>query len=202
MLFDNPHPRTGELPHGCESPHDPAPRLPEPPRRQQCAHATSPWQGIARHRRRTRDPLSRAGFGVGLVSFGVPIAYMTTNVNMATLQAADLQHMKNAIHPRLQRRDEKLNEQLIPLYDPTGRLFLANEVPTPQDPETVWQQAQVDARHGIRRINEFRALIGLDPVPRGNEAWLPLNRAPVSQPHTAAKLQGESENPAGFSEDN
>jgi HK97 family phage portal protein len=135
-------------------------------------------------------------------AFHVPIAYMTTNVNMANLQAADMQHMKNAIHPRLQRRDEKLNEQLIPLYDPGGRLFVASEDPTPQDPETVWQQAQVDARYGIRTINEFRELAGLDPVPWGNEAWLPLNLAPASQPRTAAKPQGESANSAGSSEDN
>jgi hypothetical protein len=135
-------------------------------------------------------------------AFHVPIATMTTNVNMANLQAADMQHMKNAIHPRLQRRDEKLNEQLMPLYDPTGRLFVASEDPTPQDPETVWQQAQVDARYGIRTINEFCELIGLDPVPWGNEAWLPTNLAPASQPRTAAKPQGESANPAGTSEDN
>jgi HK97 family phage portal protein len=134
-------------------------------------------------------------------AFHVPIAYMTTNVNMANLQAADMQHMKNAIHPRLQRRDEKLNEQLMPLYDPTGRLFVASEDPTPQDPETVWQQAQVDARYGIRTINEFRELIGLDPVPWGNEAWLPINLAPVSQPRTAAKQLGEPANPASTSED-
>ena len=65
-------------------------------------------------------------------AFHVPIAYMTTNVNMANLQAADRQHSRNAIHPRLQRRDEKLNEQLLPLYDPTGRLFVASEDPQPR----------------------------------------------------------------------
>jgi len=35
--------------------------------------------------------------------------------------------MAKAITPRLQRRDEKLNEQLIPLYDPSRRLFVARK---------------------------------------------------------------------------
>ncbi len=43
--------------------------------------------------------------------------------------------MTKAIGPRLQLRDEKLNEQLIPFYDPTRRLFLASEDPSPIDPE-------------------------------------------------------------------
>src|SRR5207302_8395575 len=33
-------------------------------------------------------------------SFHVPIAYMTTNTNLANLQAAQLQHLANCIHPR------------------------------------------------------------------------------------------------------
>ena len=33
-------------------------------------------------------------------AFGVPIAFLTTNVNMANLQAAERQHAHNAVHPR------------------------------------------------------------------------------------------------------
>jgi hypothetical protein len=35
--------------------------------------------------------------------------------------------MDQAVSPRLERRDEKLNAQLVPLFDPTGRLFLADD---------------------------------------------------------------------------
>jgi hypothetical protein len=38
-----------------------------------------------------------------------------------------------------QRRDEKLNEQMIPIYDPSRRLFLASEDPSHVDPEMQWQ---------------------------------------------------------------
>lgn len=115
-------------------------------------------------------------------AFHVPIAYMTTNTNLANLQAAQIQHLANCIHPRLERRDEKLNEQLVPLFDPTGRLFLASEDPTPMDPEASWQQMQIDMRYGVRTINEMREEEGLPPVPWGDEPWLPVNEAPVSVP--------------------
>jgi hypothetical protein len=34
---------------------------------------------------------------------------------MANLQPVETQHLSQAINPRLQRRDEKLNEQLMPI---------------------------------------------------------------------------------------
>ena len=113
-------------------------------------------------------------------AFHVPIAFMTTNTNLANLQAAQLQHMSNCIHPRLERRDEKLNQQLVPYFDPTGRLFVASEDPTPMDPETTWQQQKIDMEFGVRTINEMRAEEGLPPVPWGDEPWLPVHMAPVS----------------------
>jgi len=86
----------------------------------------------------------------------------------------------NCIHPRLERRDEKLNQQLVPYFDPTGRLFVASEDPTPMDPETTWQQQKIDMEFGVRTINEMRAEEGLPPVPWGDEPWLPVHMAPVS----------------------
>ena len=69
----------------------------------------------------TKDEIANA--------FGVPLAFLTTETNLANLQAAMQQHSSLAIRPRLQRRDEKINEQLIPLYDPTHRLFVASDDP-------------------------------------------------------------------------
>src|SRR5262249_28847232 len=114
-------------------------------------------------------------------AFGVPIAFMTTNVNMANLQAAERQHMRNAVHPRLRRRDEKCNEQLLPWYDPTGRLFLASEDPTPVDAEASALQQRVDMQYGIVTINEERGERGLPPVPWGDAPWLPMSWAPATQ---------------------
>jgi HK97 family phage portal protein len=123
----------------------------------------------------------RATMGDVCNSFHVPIAYMTTNTNLANLQAAERQHLHNAIHPRLQRRDEKLNEQLISLYDPTGRLFLASADPTPVDSEADIKRLDTHMRYGIQTINDARQALGLPHVPWGDKPWLPGNWTQVPE---------------------
>jgi hypothetical protein len=111
-------------------------------------------------------------------AFHVPLSFLTSETNLANLQAAEHQHMAKAIFPRLQRRDEKLNEQLVPLYDPTGRLFLASEDPVPYNQEIAWRQQEIDLKYGILTVNEVRQDRGLAPVPWGNTPWLPIAWAP------------------------
>jgi HK97 family phage portal protein len=111
-------------------------------------------------------------------AFHVPIAFLTSQTNLANLQASERLHMDKAIDPRLRRRDEKLNEQLVPLYDPTGRLFLASEDPVPVDQDAGIAQQQLDLKFGVVTINELRGERGLPPVPWGDTPWLPLNWAP------------------------
>jgi HK97 family phage portal protein len=115
-------------------------------------------------------------------AFHVPISYLTTNTNLANLLASQSQHMTMAIGPRLERRDEKLNEQLIPLYDPTGRLFLASEDPVPVDANLTVTQQQLDLKYGVVSINEVRGERGLPEVPWGDTPWLPLLWAPTDLP--------------------
>jgi HK97 family phage portal protein len=107
-------------------------------------------------------------------AFHVPIAFLTSQTNLANLQASQSQHMSLAISPRLQRRDEKLNAQLVPLYDPTGRLFLASEDPVPIDQNLLVQQQIADLKYGVVSINEVRGERGLPPVSWGDVPWLPL----------------------------
>ena len=90
-------------------------------------------------------------------AFHVPLSFLTSETNLANLQAAEDQHMSKAIIPRLQRRDEKLNEQLVPLFDPSGRLFLMSQDPTPGNLEKSIQQLEMDLKYGLRTINEVRA---------------------------------------------
>jgi phage portal protein BeeE len=106
-------------------------------------------------------------------AFPAPVAFLTRQTNTANLQAAESQHMSKAINPRLERRDERLNEQLMPIYDPTRRLFLASEDPSPVDPEMRWQMMQINMRYGVLTINEARDGQGLPPVPWGDKPWLP-----------------------------
>jgi HK97 family phage portal protein len=115
-------------------------------------------------------------------AFGVPLAFLTSETNLANLQAAEHQHLSKAIRPRLQRRDQKLNERLIPFYDPEGRLFLASDDPTPVNQEQALKQQEADLRWGVKTINDVRQERGLPPVPWGAEPWLPSWWRPASQP--------------------
>lgn len=103
--------------------------------------------------------------------FHVPLPFLSGDTNLANMQAADHLHKTLAIRPRLTRRDEKLNEQLIPRYDPSGRLFVASDDPVPQDHLRLLRQQESDLKHGVRTINEIRGERGLAPVPWGDRPF-------------------------------
>jgi HK97 family phage portal protein len=126
-------------------------------------------------------------------AFHVPLSFLTSETNLANLQAAEHQHMAKAIGPRLKRRDEKLNEQLIPLYDPSGRLFVASEDPVPLNAEQNMKQMELDLKFGVVSINEVRQERGLPPVEWGDRPWLPLQWAPTDLPERAHYAPSESD---------
>jgi HK97 family phage portal protein len=111
-------------------------------------------------------------------SFHVPLSFLTSETNLANLQAAEHQHLAKAIAPRLQRRDQKLNEQLVPFFDRTGRLFVASADPVPINAQQTLQQQTFDLKYGVLTINEVRQERGLPPVAWGDTPWLPLQWAP------------------------
>jgi HK97 family phage portal protein len=126
-------------------------------------------------------------------AFHAPVAFFTKETNLANLQAAQTQHLSQCIHPRLTRRDEKLNEQLVPRYDPSGRLFLASEDPTPVDQDLTIKQQENDPRFGVVSINEVRGERGLPPVPWGYVPWLPDRWLPTDQPRSTETTDPGSE---------
>ena len=109
-------------------------------------------------------------------AFGVPVAMLTSEVNMANMQASEQLHAITAIRPRLARRHQKLNEALIPFYDPSGRLFLASDDPSPEIQALAIRQQESDLKLAVRTINEVRAERGMEPVPWGDEPWTPIYR--------------------------
>jgi HK97 family phage portal protein len=114
-------------------------------------------------------------------AFHVPLPFLTGRTNLANMQAADHHHKSLAITPRLRRRDEKLNEQLVPRFDPSGRLFLASADPIPANQDQLLQLEQAHLRFGVRTINEVRTARGLAPVPWGERPWLPNNLQAVKR---------------------
>jgi HK97 family phage portal protein len=125
-------------------------------------------------------------------AFHVPISFLSAETNLANLQAAEHQHMSKAVAPRLMRRDEKLNELLIPLYDPTGRLFLASEDPVPVNRELTTKEQDLNLRYGVVSINEVRGEQGLEPVPWGDAPWLPRLWAQTNDPNREKTNNHES----------
>ena len=123
-------------------------------------------------------------------AFHVPVAFFTTNTNLANLLASQSQHMDQAVSPRLERRDEKLKVQLVPLFDPTGRLFLASDDPTPVDGSLSVTQQIADLQYGVVSINEVRSERGLPAVPWGNVPWLPQRWTPTDVPRSQPGEQG------------
>jgi HK97 family phage portal protein len=106
-------------------------------------------------------------------AFHVPLSFLTSETNLANLQAAEHQHMAKAILPRVRRRDEKLNERLVPRFDPTGRIFLASDDPVPVNRERTAQEHGLYLKHGVLTINEVRSEQGRAPVPWGHVPhWL------------------------------
>ncbi len=101
-------------------------------------------------------------------AFHVPIPFMTGETNLANLQAAKEMHTMLAIKPRLRRRDDKLNERLIPMFDDSGRLFVTSEDPVGNHEKEVVERQLEDIKNNIRSINEVRIERGLPPVPWGD----------------------------------
>jgi HK97 family phage portal protein len=101
-------------------------------------------------------------------AFHVPLSMLSTNTNLANLQASEAQHARIAINPRIRRRDEKLNDQLIPYFDPSKRLFLCSPDADPGNGED-WRTIQSAAQYGWQTINEIRATQDLPPVTWGDK---------------------------------
>lgn len=110
--------------------------------------------------------------------YGVPLSKVTTDdVNRANAEAGDYSYMKDTILPRLRRVEQKINEQLLPMYD--DRLFCAFDNPVPEDKDFRLEQAKARLGTGQTTINEERQLDGQEPVSWGEVPILPMNMVPL-----------------------
>jgi len=101
-------------------------------------------------------------------SFGVPISMLETeNVNKANAQAGNEQYARRSITPRLRRIEDKINDQLIPMYD-EPRLFAAFDNPVPEDEEFNAKKAENTFKANLITQNEGRRLIGEGAVEGGD----------------------------------
>jgi HK97 family phage portal protein len=112
--------------------------------------------------------------------FGVPDAKLERNAaSLAAAKTADYAHTKDAGIPRCARNEETLNARLVPLFDPSGRLFLAYDSPVREDEIFALEQTRTAGLTGAITRNEVRASVGLDPVSWGEQPLVPNNMVEV-----------------------
>ena len=119
------------------------------------------------------DDSQKQGFFSKIASaFGVPYSYLdSSDAKKATSEIAERTYAKTTILPKITRIAEKLNEQLVPLYDDTGRMFLAYDNPVPQDKKALLAENVAYVNTGIMTVNEARLKIGLPKL--GEEFDIP-----------------------------
>lgn len=111
-------------------------------------------------------------------AYDTPLALLeAVNINRATLEGAREQHALNCVKPRLERVVSNLNEDFLPRFDPSGRLFLAYDNPVPEIEEIKLQKWAQLVMNGIATPNEARDDYKLPPLP-GGDKLVPINVSP------------------------
>lgn len=96
-------------------------------------------------------------------AFGIPYSVIdTTDSKKAGLDITEKLFQKNAISPRLKIVENTLNDQLIPMYDDSGSLFLAFDDPVKEDAEFNLKREESRLKTGVLTIDEVRQMNGLN----------------------------------------
>jgi HK97 family phage portal protein len=122
-------------------------------------------------------------------AFDVPLAMLNRDANRASAEQGRAQHASDAVAPRLARLADRMNQHLVPLFDPTGRLFLRFDDPVRESVELKLRTRALNLRLGFTTVNEERAEEGYPPVPWGDR---PLRIAAPSE-HAGTIVQAESD---------
>ena len=109
---------------------------------------------------------------------------ITEDVNRANAEASEYVFSKNCIRPKMASLIESLNEFLLPIFDPEGKLFLDFEDPTPKDRATLISEYST-AYNKWLTPNEIRKLEGYPDLDGGDEIWQPINLTPMSSPRSS-----------------
>ncbi|MFA5377937.1 MAG: phage portal protein [Dehalococcoidia bacterium] len=132
-------------------------------------------------------------------AFPVPIGLVdTTQISRAPragMEGADLFMAQFNTLPRCTRIEEKLNEQLCPMYD-GERLFVAFDNPVPKDKADQRAEDQMRLTACLTTVNEIRQRDGEEEVDWGDLPLVSGGIAPLgSQPQPSA-TGGDAANPA------
>ncbi len=129
--------------------------------------------------------------------FGVPMSLLTVedikSAPVSGMIVGSTAYARRTIRPRCRRIEEKMNEQLLPLYDP--KLFVAFDNPVPEDRAAATIEREANLRMGYTTINEERLEDNREPVAWGDIPWMPMNLVPIGTA-IATSAQQESFSPS------
>lgn len=124
-------------------------------------------------------------------AFGVPIGLFTAdNVARANAEAAHYQLAKYAITPRLGRTQETINKVLVPMFEPSKRIFITFRDAVPDDKQFAVEENVAYVGAGIITRNEARETIGRKPMSGADELVAATDNTSASD-NSAAANEGE-----------
>lgn len=112
--------------------------------------------------------------------FRVPktIIGITDDVNRANADASIYVFALRTVKPLMQQMIDTLNEFLVPEFG--EGLELVFESPVAEDRKQSLDEYAAGLAQGYLSINEVREAEGLEPVPNGDNLYMPLNMVPVA----------------------
>ena len=110
-------------------------------------------------------------------AYGQSVALYSERSNRANAEQANLSFLRDTIQPRLRRLEEKINEQLMPMYD--DNIFVAFDNPVPTDKAFRLKERESNIRSGYSSINLERAGDNQEEVEWGDIPIMPMNMMPL-----------------------
>lgn len=128
-------------------------------------------------------------------AFHVPMSMVSTeNVNRANAEEGRRVHRENAIRPLCFLIEQKINEQLMPLF--ADNVFCAFDDPVPEDLLVKREDRAVNLKMGYTTINEERESDGLEPVEWGDVPIMPIEMVPLGSAPAQPEAPTEEPKPA------
>lgn len=120
-----------------------------------------------------------------LSGFGVPktLVGLTTEVNRASAEASEYIYAQYTIKPKVEKYVEFLNNEIIPLFDKSGKYYIAYEEFVPDNMDYKLREREIALnRQPYKTINEVRSENGLPPITGGDVVYgAPFNE-PIGEP--------------------
>ena len=120
--------------------------------------------------------------------FEVPMSKLSVedikSAPAAGMYFGSVTYQRDTILPKCRKIEAKLNEKLLPMYDPN--LFCAFDNPVGEDRDARIKERESNLRSGYSSINEERLRDNQEPVPWGEEPWLASNLIQTSSDRTSS----------------